>query len=243
MKLTKEVLAVLNNFSGINSNIYIEPGNKIITMLPNKSVFAEYKFDEDINDSIGIFDLGRFLKVVSLMGDNPEVHWSADKVRSGDLSRYLEIRADGRRVRYMQSERSMLKVPSNALPDLEGNIAFTFTEEHRNLLMKAGNVLSCNYIAFFNKGSDIYAKTFDPDEDSAVMDDYEVMIAEGAYTGGEVFHLVFQFGQIPTYKGNYDVVITDYRDGGISAAQFKHDSGKLGFWITMVNEHSTIEGA
>ena len=69
MKLSKETIEVLKNFASINSNILVNPGDTLTTVSPVKNVLAEAKVPESFPIQFGLWDLNKFLGVVSLFQD------------------------------------------------------------------------------------------------------------------------------------------------------------------------------
>ena len=69
MKLSKNTLDILKNFSTINSNILVEPGNVIKTVSPVKNVMSQATVKEKFDCQFGIWDLGKFLGTISLFED------------------------------------------------------------------------------------------------------------------------------------------------------------------------------
>ena len=61
MKISQETLAVLKNFTTINSGIYFKEGNTLSTVSPQKNILADAKINETIPCSFGIYDLNNFL--------------------------------------------------------------------------------------------------------------------------------------------------------------------------------------
>jgi hypothetical protein len=70
MKLSKETLSVLKNFAGINDGLMFRSGNVLRTCDANKQVMAETTISETIPGNFGIFDLNKFLSVLSLHEDD-----------------------------------------------------------------------------------------------------------------------------------------------------------------------------
>ena len=64
MSLSKETLSILKNFSTLNSNILIKPGNVISTVTPAKNIMAQATVSETFDQEIGIFDLSKFLEML-----------------------------------------------------------------------------------------------------------------------------------------------------------------------------------
>ena len=57
MEISAETVNVLKNFSGINGNIVIRPGNKIMTISEAKNILAEAEVAETFDSIVGIYDL------------------------------------------------------------------------------------------------------------------------------------------------------------------------------------------
>ena len=79
MKISNDTLNILKNFSSINSNILIKPGNTIVTLSPMKNVMAKAVVNEDFDTQIAIWDLNKFLGTVSLYND-PNFEFNDDHV-------------------------------------------------------------------------------------------------------------------------------------------------------------------
>ncbi len=67
--ISKATLGILKNFSSINSNLLVRPGNKISTITPGKNMMAEATVEETFDVEFGIWDLNKFLGVLSLFSD------------------------------------------------------------------------------------------------------------------------------------------------------------------------------
>ena len=74
MRLSKETYNILKNFAAINSNILINPGNVLKTMSAGKNIYVEAKVTEDFDVAVPIWDLNKFLGVVSMFA-NPDLEF------------------------------------------------------------------------------------------------------------------------------------------------------------------------
>ena len=72
MKLSNETVTVLKNFSTINQNLVIKPGNKISTMSAMKNIVAKATVEETFDREFAIYDLNSFLGELSLF-DKPDL--------------------------------------------------------------------------------------------------------------------------------------------------------------------------
>ena len=85
MELKESTLQVLKNFSTINLNLIVEPGNVVKTITEAKNVLAEATLEESFPVGFGIYDLNEFLSVVSLV-DNPTLKFDENYVIISDSS-------------------------------------------------------------------------------------------------------------------------------------------------------------
>ena len=69
MEISAETVNVLKNFSSINANIVIKPGNKIMTISEAKNILAEAQVKETFDDVVGIYDLTEFLNCLLYTSD------------------------------------------------------------------------------------------------------------------------------------------------------------------------------
>ena len=58
MKLSKQTINILRNFAGINTNLYISPGNTLMTVAANKTAFAVAEVEETFDTAFGGCDVG-----------------------------------------------------------------------------------------------------------------------------------------------------------------------------------------
>lgn len=107
---SKNTLAILKNFSSLNSNLLVKEGNVIKTITPSKNGMAVATVDETFDTEFGIWDLNKFLGVISLF-NNPSFAF-------GDKS--VKIKNGGSSVvNYYYSEPRLLTVPTKdvVMPD------------------------------------------------------------------------------------------------------------------------------
>ena len=74
MEISASTVKILQNFASINSNVVIQPGNKIMTIAEAKNVLSEATVTEQFDKQVGIYDLQNFLSVLDLV-DNPSVQF------------------------------------------------------------------------------------------------------------------------------------------------------------------------
>ena len=101
MKIGKKTLEVLKNFAGINPSILIKPGNKVTTMAVTKKIVAEATVEETFDSQLCLYELQKFLGVVSMLRD-PEIEL-------GEKS--AKISSEGRVVEYFYTAPSTIVTP------------------------------------------------------------------------------------------------------------------------------------
>ena len=74
LTLSKPTIQILKNFSAINSNLLIRPGNKLVTMSSYKNIVAEAMVEETFEQEFGIWDLSQFLGIITLF-EQPELEF------------------------------------------------------------------------------------------------------------------------------------------------------------------------
>lgn len=94
MKISENTIAILKNFSAINPSILIRPGNLIRSKQPVVgAIGAKAVVAETFPQQFAIYDLPRFLSVVSLFKD-PDFEFGEKQVRiSSDTSRVYYVYA------------------------------------------------------------------------------------------------------------------------------------------------------
>lgn len=217
MQLSSDTINVLKNFGNINQGIYFKEGKVLKTMSSGKNILAEVTIKEDIPTSFGIYDLNKFLSVVSLHKDNPTFEFSDKEVKIvGNKGRS--------KIKYRFCEPSMINTPPEkqlTLPSID--VSFTLSSEDFDWVMRAAGVLGSPQVAVESDGSKVTVLAFDSADSSAHTDSLEV--ADG---NGDKFRFIFKTEHLAKlFGGSYDVQISAK---GIS--HFKHKGVELQYWIS-----------
>ena len=75
MNISGDTVNVLKNFSNINQNILVKPGNTIQTISTAKNILAEAEITEKFESEFAIYDLPEFLRSVDLF-DKSELNFN-----------------------------------------------------------------------------------------------------------------------------------------------------------------------
>jgi hypothetical protein len=218
MNLSNRSLEILRNFSSINPSLLFEEGSTLRTISPTKTVLARANIENSIESTFAIYDLSRFLGVVSLFDNTPDLEIEEKK---------LNIMAAGRRVSYTFADPSTIVTPPNKeiqLPSPE--VSFTMTSSMLSEITKAMGVMSFPELVVTGEDGKILLRATDTKNPSA--DKYDIEVGE---TDLE-FNVVFKAENMKLINGDYDVQIS-------SKGLAKFSSKDVEYWIS-IESNSTF---
>jgi hypothetical protein len=166
MKLSKETIAILKNYSSISSNLVINAGSELKTKSAQNTIFANATISDIFPSEFGIYDLNEFLGVLTLF-NSPELEFEDKfvKISDGDTS-----------IKYFAADKSVLSYPvkDGILPSAD--VSFKLTADTLGLIMKTSSVLRVPDVSFV--GSDGELKLIVSDRKNATSNAFEVKIGE-----------------------------------------------------------------
>ena len=138
MQLNKVTHDILKNFSEINTNILIKPGNELNTISTMRNIFAKATITESFDNEFGIYDLNEFLSVVS----------SLDKPSLTLKDKYMTISTEGSKskAKYFYSDPSVIVSPQKDVTMPESDVTFSLSESNLAQLQKMAAILSLIHI-------------------------------------------------------------------------------------------------
>lgn len=80
MKLSKETISILKNFSKVNNTFVVRTGSFIASRSPQGDVIAYTDVEEHFPVDCCIYDLGEFLASINIFNDDVELHFTDKKV-------------------------------------------------------------------------------------------------------------------------------------------------------------------
>ena len=215
MKLSKGTLAVLKNYSAINTNILVQPGSKISTITPAKNLLAEAVVEEDFPMEFGIWDLPKFLGTVSLF-DDPDFEFN---------EKYVLIKSStGSCVKYYYSEPSLLTVPTKKLEMPSAVVSFKLTESIFNEIQRSASVLQLPDLAIRSESGRVVAVVFDKSEPTS--NDYSIDLSD--HTDSSEFDFHFKIENLKFLPGEYEVDISNK-----VVSQFKNNTKSVTYWVAL----------
>lgn len=204
MKFSEQTLTVLKSFSSINKSILMTPGKMLKTITPEKTLIAQAEIPDEIPSDACVYDLSRFLSILSLH-DDPDVEF---------FDKYFVINEGKRRTKYAFADVSMIHTPPDkeiSIPSSDVQVNVTWNDLQS--VVKAAGVLQFTEIAFIGQDGKVYLKAVDTSSSNA--DDYGIEIGETA----DEFKIVIKTDNLKLLPQDYQVTLCAK---GIS--EFKGDS-------------------
>ena len=224
MKLSEDTLNVLKNFSTINPSLLIKPGKTIATVSPQKTIMAVANTDEQFEATGGIYEVSRFLGVLSLFQE-PIISFEPT---------HMEIKDTRRSVNYTFADESMIVTPPEkeiAFPDPDVVIDVDWND--MNNVLRASGVMQLPEIAVIGDGTNISIAAIDSKNPTA--DTYTQNVSKTDKT----FQFIFKIENLKLIDKDYRIEISSK---GIAKFTSTNELGaKMIYWIaTEVN--STFGG-
>ena len=221
MQISNETIQILKNFAMINPSIAFNPGNVLQTVAPSKTVMAKAIIKETFPTTGAIYDLSRFLGVVSLF-EKPEFDFTDTQV---------VIKGTTQSVNYTFADSSMIITPpadkriSVDKPDVELNLPGSKI----SAVLKAAAVLQLPEVALFCDGATVYLQALDSKKPSS--DDYKEELRD--WTDESTFRFIFKTENFKMIPYDYNLKIAS---SGI--AQFTYTDDLI-YWVA-VEANSTF---
>lgn len=215
MKFSKDTVTVLKNFASINDGIVFRKGNTLRTCDASKQVLAETTISETVPSDFAIFDLNRFLSVLSLHDDNTDI-----ELDEGDKSVFLK--SNRKKTVYRLCDLTMVKnAPEKSINMPTPDVTFTLSADDLDTTLRSASVLGTPHIAVKSDGEKIFVAQLDNKNTSTHSSQIE--IADG---NGKKYTMLFKTENMKMIPGTYDVSISFK---GI--ANFKNKEKNLQYWV------------
>jgi hypothetical protein len=211
MNISQQSLTVLKNFSSINPSIQFKEGNVLKTISPNKTILARAVIPDNIERGFAIYDLSRFLGILSVL-DKPTVD-----VGQSNLS----IKSEGRQLRYMFADPSVIVTPPDKELDIgTPDISFDLKQSQLDEVQKALGIMSLPDIVVAGEDGKIILRATDSKNPTADTYDIEVGVTDKS------FNVIFKSENMKMMSGDYKV--------SISSRGISHFVGEnIEYWISI----------
>ena len=223
--LSQRTLDILKNFSTINSNILVKPGNVLTTISPIKNVMSEATVEEDFDTEFGIWDLNKFLGTISLF-KKPEFEFHEKYVNITDAG-------NSSSVTYYYSEPRLLTTVNKKINMPESVVNCTLTQSVFSDILRAASVLQVSDIAIRSNGSDIEIVALDKSD--STTNSYSVTLG-GDNPNAADFTFYFKAENLKMLPGDYDIGISDK-----VVSQFTKVNDDITYWVALESDSSYIK--
>ena len=213
MNLSSDTVAVLKNFSDINQNILVKPGNKVQTISTMKNILAEAEVSEKFEDEFAIYDLPEFLRSVELF-EKPEL-----KFNGGG---YVNISQSKQSIKYFFADKSVIVAPTKNITMPDKEVTFTLKKDDFARLQKGVMTLNLPDVAVKGDGKTI--KMIATDKKNKSSNQYSIDVGES----DKKFTAYFR-------TENFKQIVDDY-DVAISKAKISHFVNRnkpVQYWIAL----------
>lgn len=192
MKFSERTLTILKSFAGINKSIQMKEGTVLKTITPEKTLIAIANIPDEIPSEACIYDMSRFLSILSLY-DDPDVEFH---------DKYFIISEGRRRTKYVYADISMIHTPPEKEISIPSeDVVVDVKWDDLQSVLKAAGVLQFSEVAFVGESGKCYLKAIDSSNDNA--DDYDVEIGET----DDTFKIIIKTDNLKLLPQDYRVTL------------------------------------
>jgi len=220
MKFETRTMQILKNFAMINPSLLFREGNVQSTIAAQKTILAHAVIKESIPKEFAIFDLSRFIGVLSLF-DDPEIEFDSTRVI---------IHQNRQKVEYTFADPELIVTPPSKTPSVNNpEVNFSLPLSTLQSTMRAFGALQSTHLIVEGKGAHItfgVGKPTDPTSDT-----FEIEVGQSH----QQFKFAFKADNVKILPGDYDVQI--------SSKNIAHLKGTdVEYWIMADSNHSQFNG-
>ena len=204
MIINNETVETLKNFAEINQSLVIETGDVIKTVSEQTNVLAKAKLGQSFPQDFAIYDLNKFLGVLSLFAE-PQFDFSEKSIKiqsSVDANNFVAgdsvAEYQFANMSLFENERKILAKDIN-LPSEDA--VFRLEEKYFISIMRAAAVMSLPEIAVVANEGKLKIQAIDA---KTSVDSYAVEL--GVSTSN--FKMIFKIENLKLMRGSYDVKIS-----------------------------------
>ena len=214
MQFSSDTVAILKNFSDINQNILVKPGNTLQTISTLKNILASADIKEKFDSEFAIYNLPEFLRAYDLF-DKSELKFNG--------AQNMVIKdANGRQsIKYYFADKSVVVSPTKTISMPDKYVTFTLKKENFNKLMRGVTTLNLPDIAVKGDGKEISIVAIDKKTPS---NDYSIVVGES----DKKFTAYFKTENFKMIEDDYDVAISKAK-----ISHFINKSKPIQYWIAI----------
>ena len=215
MNLSSDTVAVLKNFSDINQNILVKPGNKVQTISTMKNILAEAEISEKFDSEFAIYDLPEFLRAVELF-QKPNLNFN------GGSNVQIADNNSKQSIKYFFADKSVIVAPTKNITMPDKEVTFTLKKDDFARLQKGVMTLNLPDVAVKGDGKTITLVATDKKNKSS--NDYSMAVGETDKT----FTAYFKAENFKMVSDDYDVAISKQK-----ISHFVNRNKPIQYWIAL----------
>ena len=198
MQLHNDTITILKNFAMINPSIAFSPGTQLQTIAPSKVILAKAKIKDSFPTTGAIYDLSRFLGVISLF-EKPEFEFTETQVI---------IKGVAQTVNYTFADPSMILTPptDKDLTIDKPDIDLDIPGAKITAVLKAAAVMQLPEVALMCDGTVVYLQALDSKNPSS--DDYKQELRD--WVDQTTFKIIFKTENFKMMPYDYNLKIQSH---------------------------------
>ena len=213
MNISTDTLSVLKNFSDINQNILVKPGNTIQTISTMKNILAEAEVTEKFDSEFAIYDLPEFLRAVESY-EKPALKFNGGS--------NVTIHQGEEETKYFFADKSVIVAPTKAINMPDQYVSFTLKKDHFDRLQKQITTLNLPDVAVVGDGKNI--KLVATDKKNKSSNGWSKVIGET----DKKFNAYFKAENLKIIGDDYDVEISQQK-----ISHFINRNKPVKYWIAL----------
>ena len=173
MKFSARTIQILKSFAQINQSLIFAPGSELKTISPLKTMVAKASIAETIPQQFAIWDLSKFLGVLSLFED-PELEIN---------DKFITIKSGKSKLDYVYCLPEMITQPPKKMVDMPADaVEKIIPSATLQSVMKAVGVLQLPEIAFVGRDGNFSIEALDTKpknpNDQTLSNSFSIVVGE-----------------------------------------------------------------
>jgi len=152
MKISKQTLEVLKNYSNINSNILVRQGNVLSTISSSMNVYSSANVKETFDREFAIYDLNSLLALLTMMEDT-DVDFGED---------CITISKDSSEFKYYYADKSIIVAAPDKSVTVDEHYSFDLSSNAITTIIRAASVISAPMLSVICKNGKVKLSVGDP---------------------------------------------------------------------------------
>jgi len=224
MKLSARTIQILKNFSLVNQSLWFKQGHVIKTASPIKTIMATATVDEYFDTEFGIYDLSKFLGVLTLF-ENPDITITPNVLTVSGNGRRVDITHVSKEI--VAQDVDKIYNANISLPQVD--VQFALTAECQQTMIKALGMLQLPHVAICGENGVLLYRGLDCG--NKTTNKYEIVLGECV----QQFQIVFKSENMKLIPDNYTVSLS-------SRGPVQVKSSDIEYWIVAESNLSSFGG-